>query len=393
MALIVTSEFPFPADGGDKLAASVYLRSLEDLGYSVDILCFRKRNAMTRKYTCRGRLFEIDKAPRLRPFLLISAIISDSSYLFKRFAPTARARIELHQLIQWSSYSLVILVHPYLMHLIDFGAVRPDLTLIISAELLESKAFRHKARLLGSIAGCILRREARTSEQEEVACFALSTETFFYSCVETEWYKDLGGANGRHVPFGLDIEQYKVRLRSHNRPFRIAFYGGFTWYPNADALRYLLEDVWPAIRRRRSDVVLHIAGKSIPKWAFRHVCESVSIVGEVISIAEFINSVDVIVAPIRIGGGVRVKILEAMALGRPVISTGVGLEGNEAVVGRDVLVAETPEEFAIQTDLLLSSSETWIHIATAGRKFIETSHDFRRVTKGAIQRVLRDKDS
>ena len=341
----------------------------------------------------RGRLFEIDKPPKIRPFLMATAILSDSSYLFKRFRPTNHARRELLKTIEWGSYSVVLLVHPYLIHLIDTGAINPRTMLIISAELLESKAFQHKAALLGGIAGRILKREARTTEQEEVGTFARSTETFFYSIDEVEWYRKLSGTNGRHVPFGLDIEKYIVRSRSHNNPFRIAFYGGFTWHPNEDALRYLLEQIWPAIKSRRGDATLYIAGKSIPKWAFRHVGESVSIVGEVPSIAEFVNSVDIVLAPIRIGGGTRVKILEAMALGRPVISTTVGLEGNEAVASRDVLVADNPEEFAAQADLLLSSPETWIRLATAGRKFIEVAHDFRLVTIGAIEKVLSDNHS
>ncbi len=388
MALVVTSEFPYPPDGGDKLSAYVYVRSLKSLGYCTDVLCFLSRGDSCNPKGYVRNVYAVQKPPKLRVLSLACSLLLGRSYLFERFKLTRQGTRQVREINGFGPYDVIIVLHPYLMSLVDASSERCSRKIVISAQVVESSAFRRKAALEHRFLRCILKREAAIAEREEVATFGRVHRTLFYSPDEAKWYRLHGGTNGSYIPFGLDLDQYVVCPRQRHTRSRIVFYGTFSWHPNSDALRYLLSEVWPTVRLKSSDVELVIAGKEIPEWAQRYVGGNVSILGEVPSIAKFVSSSDIVIVPVRIGGGTRVKTLEAMALGRPVISTTASLEGNDAIPGEEVLVADTPEQFAEQINAILSSGELWDRIAIGGRKYVEVHHDYRRVTVEALMNAV-----
>lgn len=386
-ALVVTSAFPYPPDGGDKLSARAFVEAFCCLGYQTDVLCFGNPPATNVSGTPISRRLEITKPPKVRVGNAIRSLCLRRSWLFDRYRLDGRGITKAASLTNIAPYSCAVVLHPYLMPLLDaLQAARPK-KLIISAEVLESIALHRKARLDRGIRSSLLSREANLAANEEIAALARADCAFFYSRAELEWYRSRGGVNGDHLLFGIDLDRYQLQPRREQIVHQIAFYGTFSWHPNADGLKYLLEEVWPAIISVRQDVELTVAGRSIPKWARAYDGNTIRILGEVSSIPEFVSAADLVIVPVRIGGGTRVKTLEAMALGRPVISTTASLEGNDALVGEEILVADTPAEFANQIDEILSNSDKWERIATAARRYVSSCHDYRTTTVRALKRV------
>lgn len=375
-ALLLAPQFFYPADGGDKLSCHALHRSLLALGFLVDVLCYGQTSSRPRPLE-NGTVFEVEKPRRVRPLKLFRSAALGESYLFNRFVPGREVGRIIEKNCPWSDYEAIVVVHGYLERLVPRHKLRPTAKVLISSEVLESKALLQKSVYAGRMAAALLRLEAKRAERKEFSTFACADGTFFYSQDELLWYRSRGGTNGQKVEFGLDMAAYRPSDRPRNYPYQIAFYGGFTWHPNSDALAYLLGEVWPAITALRSDVLLRIAGHAIPRWAFEKKCANTQIVGPVEDISAFISSSDVVLAPLRVGGGTRVKILEAMALARPVVATSVALEGNGSEVGKDVLLADSPNEFAKQVSALLSSGARWSEIAQNGRRFVELHHDLR----------------
>lgn len=147
------------------------------------------------------------------------------------------------------------------------------------------------------------------------------------------------------VPIGLTINQYEPDWEALSGPLHLAFIGSLDWMPNVEGLKWFLEKVWPELKNRWPGLSFHIAGRNTPAWLQRLKMDGVEVHGEVPDARRFINDFPVMVAPLLSGSGMRVKIIEGMALGRVIMTTSLGLEGIPATHGEEVLIADNPDEF------------------------------------------------
>jgi glycosyltransferase involved in cell wall biosynthesis len=139
---------------------------------------------------------------------------------------------------------------------------------------------------------------------------------------------------------------------------KIIFVGTMNYHPNVDAVRYFVEQIFPLVRLKFPRAVFEIVGRDPPKAITRlKRLDGVTVIGEVPDIRAFLIRADVSVAPMRIARGVQNKVLEAMAMGVPVVGTPAAIQGIEVHDGQEVLVGNDPEEFARQVIRLLSDAE------------------------------------
>ena len=205
-------------------------------------------------------------------------------------------------------------------------------------------------------------------EEHAVSKFRL---VFTLSDVDREWAERLyprGTFRVLRYPAGLEfIGVSRCEIRG-----RVLFVGALNRPQNVEAVRYLVDRVWPAVRDRYPEAELRIVGGGMAD-AFRRELEripGVTPVGWVDRIEDEYASASVFAAPILSGGGIIVKILDAMAAGIPVVTTAFGNEGIGASHGRETLVADEPEAFASDVCLLLRDTETNRRIGEAGHSFV-----------------------
>jgi len=155
------------------------------------------------------------------------------------------------------------------------------------------------------------------------------------------------------VRTGVDTEQFRPGPHSgESRPV-VVFVGAMDWEPNVDAVQYFCQEVWPLVRARIPDAHFRIVGRNPGRQVQRLASESVEVTGRVTSVVDQLREAAVVVVPLRIGGGTRLKIYEAMAAGKAVVSTSVGAEGLEVHHGRDAILADTPPTFSEAVVMLL----------------------------------------
>jgi glycosyltransferase involved in cell wall biosynthesis len=157
------------------------------------------------------------------------------------------------------------------------------------------------------------------------------------------------------IPSGVDTEWFDPHvLESSPEPLRLVTTGDYGWPPTADGLKYLVNDIYPKIRQEIPDAKLSIVGNHPPESVTgMSNGNGIEVLGRVEDVRPEILRSSVFVVPTRIGSGIRLKILEAMALRRPVVSTSVGCEGIEAIPEKDILVADDPDTFAASVVRLL----------------------------------------
>jgi glycosyltransferase involved in cell wall biosynthesis len=183
------------------------------------------------------------------------------------------------------------------------------------------------------------------------------------------------------VPIAVDTKQLKPIHRMPGSK-NIVTLGTLHYPPNADGIRWFFNEVFPLILERSPDATLTIIGKNPPRDFLdlaSRMPECVKVTGYVHDLVPYLEKSELMVVPVRAGGGMRVRILEAFAYAMPVVTTTVGLEGIHAVPGQDVLVADTPVDFADRASELLEDVTLQAKLATNSRKLAEAKYDWQVV--------------
>jgi glycosyltransferase involved in cell wall biosynthesis len=185
------------------------------------------------------------------------------------------------------------------------------------------------------------------------------------------------------IPIAVDTQQIRPVERQTDS-LRILTMGTLYYPPNADGIRWFIQDVFPLIRHALPDVRLTVVGKNPPKDFLRLANESrdsIVVTGYVPDLDPYFAESTMMVIPVRAGGGMRVRILEAFARAMPVVTTTVGLEGIQAQPGSDVMVADTPDEFAKAVIGILGDKHLQAKLSMNGRRLAESKYDWQVVLK------------
>lgn len=157
-----------------------------------------------------------------------------------------------------------------------------------------------------------------------------------------------GVENVYDVPTGVDTDFFRPSARATPKPHSLVFTGSMDWLPNEDAIRYFTETVMPRIKQTVPDVTLTVVGRD-PYPALVELSKrdpSVIVTGRVEDVRPYMDEAAVYIVPLRIGGGTRLKIYEAMAMEKAIVSTSIGAEGLPVADGKEIVLADTPEAFA-----------------------------------------------
>ncbi|MCB0794110.1 MAG: glycosyltransferase [Flavobacteriales bacterium] len=185
------------------------------------------------------------------------------------------------------------------------------------------------------------------------------------------------------IPFGLIPEDYEVSLAKGPVPdfFHL---GSMDWLPNEEGIRWLLTSLWPKVVKKHPRAQLHLAGNKMPKDLIRSKIEGATIKGRIKSAEDYMAKHDVMLVPLFSAGGMRVKIIEGMAMGKCVISTPVGAEGIEYTAGKDLLIAKNQTEFLQHMDRILRDPMEAVRIGTKARELVEQRYSDKRIVKDLL---------
>lgn len=181
------------------------------------------------------------------------------------------------------------------------------------------------------------------------------------------------------LPFGIDTSQYDEPAAA--TPSSTVFHlGAMDWMPNQEALRWFLAEVWPGVVKQVPSAELHLAGRSLRNDFFSDLPQGVSIHGEVENAQQFMAEHSIMVVPLLSAGGIRVKIIEGMAAGKAIVTTGIGLEGIDAVSGEHLLVADTAKSFIKAICKLLQDPKEVARLGANAHQLALSEFDDQKIT-------------
>ena len=183
------------------------------------------------------------------------------------------------------------------------------------------------------------------------------------------------------IPNGVDVAHYQPDF-SAEAPAHLIYIGSMDWYPNEDAVAFFADEVLPRIQESVPDVKFSIVGGN-PSARVQKLAEKEGIVvtGRVPEIKPYFAEATVFVVPLRIGSGTRLKILEALAMGKAIVSTSVGAEGLDLKDGEEIFIADEPKVFAEAVTRLLKDPSLRRRIGESGRARVEQDYDWRSISE------------
>ncbi len=314
----------------------------------------------------RGRSGLSKRANQLR------SLVSLHSFEHLRHAlPELQATLD--RLEARSRFDLVNVVFPHLAHfrLRQAPAGAPPPRVVVDSHEVSYQLGRQFARSAPTLARRIYGEwNWRKLRGEELAAYRHADGSYFCSRDDQERVlAEVPEARTAVVPNAADVDFYRRRTEDPPPDGRtMVFFGLLSTVPNIDGIRWFVQAIWPRVVRARPDARLLVLGKDPPLAVRELAGPGVEVAGFVADLRPSLAAAAAVAVPLRLGGGTRLKIVEAMAMGRPVVSTTLGAEGLDVVSGRDLLIADEPETFAAALLRVLDDRELGDRLGTAARQ-------------------------
>jgi glycosyltransferase involved in cell wall biosynthesis len=177
------------------------------------------------------------------------------------------------------------------------------------------------------------------------------------------------------VPNGVDVDYFHATAEEPE-PSTVVFTGSINYRPNTDAVAYFVRDVMPRLLRLKPSAKLVVVGQGAPDWLLRMSGPSVEFTGPVSDVRPYLGRAAVVIAPLRVGSGTRLKILEGLAMEKPIVTTSIGCEGLGVVDREHLRVADDPQQFAEDTAQLMSDRKLASELAHNGRALVERDYSW-----------------
>ena len=410
--LFLTQIVPYPPDAGPKVKTWNLIRYLCELGHEVSLATFvrpdEEQHLAVLEELCHQVFAVPFKRSKIEDFgYLIRSLFSGRPFLVERDnlkrMRTLVDELLTHQEIDAIHADQLTMTQYALPHRAQFKSNdlgNANLVSEISHPLCIFDAHNAVYKILERMSGNIpwYLRPFANFEARKIKQFEGKIVTEFdhtLSVTENDRIALLSAVNSRAngkiqvepaisvVPIAVNPNEISpVQLQEKSK--KILTLGSLHYPPNADGIRWFIEQVYPRIRGKKPDANLTIIGKNPPadfiQFAEQNP-EHVSVTGYAPDLEPYLKDTSVLVIPVRAGGGMRVRILEGLAYGQAIVTTTVGLEGIEAKSGKEVLVADEPQDFAEAVLELMNNFELRCEIAKNGRDLIERKYDWQVVLK------------
>ncbi|MCL4353743.1 glycosyltransferase family 4 protein [Patescibacteria group bacterium] len=382
--LMVSSFLPFPLTSGGHIRLYNLIKNLSEK-HSITLICEKRDNQTEEDLAQVENICEKVITVRRKKQWSIENILK-TGFSSNPFLITGHTSEEMRLLIQDELVKM-----PYdLIHVETFyvyqNLPKVRIPVVLVEHNIEYLVYQRYAKLANPVLKPFLYIDIAKLRRKEEAAWRKADRLVAVSNIERHLMKR---PDIEVVPNGVDTE--KFAFRDYNQKpaeRRVLFIGNFKWIQNRDALKFILEEVWPLVlekmqkQNRETLLKLWVVGKELPQSFKKYQDKSIILdYGNKDDTWEIYAKAYMLLAPLRAAGGTSYKVLEAMASGTAVVTTSLGIEGLEAKNGMHMLSSEAPLELAEFVYNLYSDHSLYRKLTLSARKFVEENYDWRRIAK------------
>ena len=388
--LQLSKKFPYPLKDGESIAINYLSKALVEAGCEVSLLSMNTSkhfvDLSSFPSTCSHykRIYSVSVDNKIRYLDAFFNLFSRESYHVSRFVSKAFNQ-KLKDVLLQSDFDIIQLETLYLTPYVPTIRDYSDAKIVMRSHNIEYKIWERVTSNTGNFLKKIylryLTHKLKEYEKKHINDY---DSIISVSQEDLQTVKSMGFKNGAiSSPIGLKINKYSLK-ENHTLnadKIKICFIGAMDWIPNQEGLNWFLKEIWPSIIKRNPYVELHIAGRNTSEFWHQYNDQNIIIHGEVDDAISFIKNHSIMVVPLLSGSGTRVKILESMALGVPVISTKIGFEGIAVKSSQHLMQADDASSFVEAIEKLISDKNFNSSIRKNARKHIETYYDNQVIAK------------
>lgn len=387
--LMLCNKSPYPPSEGGPMAMNSIVNGLLKAGHKVKILAVNsekyhiKENDIPKEYREKTGIELVDVDLRIKPFEALKNLFSDESYHVKRFI-SANFTNKLIEILKKDKYDIVQLEMVYMAPYIQTIRENSDATIVLRAHNVEhliwdriakKTKFLPKRWYINHLVRTLKKYELNVINQVDgIAAITYRDAAFFRG--ET-------AVPVIDIPYGVNPDDFKPHYEVKDIP-TLYHIGSMNWMPNEEGIAWFLNNVWGKLIKRNPNINLYLAGRHMPKWLMKLKAKNVNVLGEVADAKEFIRNHDIAIVPLLSGSGIRIKIIESMAMGRTVITTMIGAEGIQYSEYENIIIADSPAKMTEVICKIIKEPEEAQRIGRNARKLIEEVYDNKKI----IERLL-----
>lgn len=395
--LQITNKAIHPPDGGN-LAILSLAKGYVKNGHSVCILNmtthkhFNKEDHIENEYKKQLNITGVKINSRISVFKLITNLIfSKKPYISERFESKS-FKTKLVELLQTESFDFIQLESLYALPYVETVRKYFKGKVIYRSHNLEYLIWERIARETSSILKrTYFKITSKRLKQLEVALINTYDILVPITTNDAEIYQSMGNTKPViNAPFGIDIQKIKLLKEPPSLAGQptINYIGALDWIPNQQGLMWFIKECFPTIQKSIKNIRLNVAGRNAPQWFINKLKgKNIQYIGEVDDAYNFIQNPGPMIVPLFSGSGMRVKIIEFMAFSKLVIATSMAAEGIECEHNKNILLADSSEEFA---NLIISSikeKSKQVKIGDNAFYFVSKNHNFTDIAANILNYI------
>jgi polysaccharide biosynthesis protein PslH len=384
-AVVLISRLPYPLDDGWKVRTFHVVREIAARMPSTVLVFHKGADEAGRAFAAAlGPTADVRFVPPPRansPLRLLLGLVTRTPFYVWNMRD-ARMDRALAEALAERPHDVGVAVYSYMYPYFERAGFRGR-TVVDTHNVDSVLMSRYVSRLRGLPQRLYARATARKLERYESYVFRAADEVWVCSDDEARLLLERGATSRvRVVPNGVDTRALgEASALARPARGRLLFFGKLDYFPNLDALRWLAEEIMPRVRAARPDAELRVVGRGAND-EIRALCtgaNGMTLVGAVDDVRPELAAAEAVVVPLRVGGGTRLKILEALAAGRPIVSTTIGAEGIALAPGRDILIADDADALAKAALSLLDDADLRERVGDAGQRAVRARYDWHAV--------------
>jgi glycosyltransferase involved in cell wall biosynthesis len=380
--LFISPRFLFPADTGGAIRTSEILRGMRGGAFRIRLLS-PSVDGQAQRYA--GQLAEIADTWQCWPTAARQGTLS------LRRLPLLASRLpvpiasdaskEGRKLVEAALAQRPGVVVFDFLHSVVLAPEKLTVPAVLFTHNVEAEIFERNLEYAGHVGGRLLwRDQLKKMRRFEGAAMRRFNRIVAVSARDAERFaRDYARTDVDVIPTGVNLEQFTYAPPTPGD--QVVFTGSMDWLANIDAISWFRDEIWPFIVSRRPNATMTVVGRNPPKELTRVVPDNWNFTGRVDDIRPWVTGCAAFVIPMRIGGGTRIKAFEAMAMGVPVVSTGVGIEGLDLQPDRDFLMADSARDFADAVVSLLEQPELGRQVSEQARHHVQAHYSSAAVAR------------
>lgn len=377
--LQVCRKFPYPLKEGEAIAVNSLSKALVSFGCEISLLAMNtEKHYSNVPENCAelAHYKDIESSyidNTLKPVDAFVDLISGKSYNVTRF-DCPKFRDKLATMLRENDYDVVQMESSYLSIYVNTIRENSNAKIALRSHNLEFEIWERIAEnTKRGLKSWYLNKCAERLFQFEVSQLESYDLLISITDKDLQKYNELGYKKaGISSPAGLELDQY--HMKPIKKKMSLSFIGSLDWLPNLNGLKWFVGNVWPIVSEKNPDLKFHVAGRNLDTTINNISSTNLIVEGEVDCAKEFISNHNIMIVPLFSGSGIRVKILEGLAMGKTVISTSLGAEGISVENGEHLLLADDVQQFVEAIQYCISEPQILEDFKIKGRKLIETKY-------------------